>query len=313
MSFVKSILNFLRFNKKNWKAVVLCMFAAMVFWFFNALNKNYSTNLNFPVSFEYDQERYIPIKSLPSTIRMNVTGSGWDLFRRSTGFKVPQLIIPLESPSEKRKIVGTTLPAVFASQLERLQINFVITDTVRIEIQEKIKKKFRVQLESIDQHIHADYGRISPLRIEPDTIWLEGPVNMLNALPEALSLTIKETDIKGNFNKEIALEYDRKLIVSDPQAVRVSFQVERFAETEKRVTLDIINAPSRLRETKMIHDVNCRFRLPESQLGTFSGDSLYAVIDLKNKVKGHYKIVPELINLPANVSLIKADSVMVNF
>jgi hypothetical protein len=90
VSFVRSIFNFLRFNKKNWKAVVLCIFAATVFWFFNALNKNYSTNINFALAFEYDQDRFIPMKSLPSTVRMNVTGSGWDLFRRSLDLKYPR-------------------------------------------------------------------------------------------------------------------------------------------------------------------------------------------------------------------------------
>jgi hypothetical protein len=68
MGFFKSIFNLLRFNKKNWKAVVLCVFAAMIFWFFNALNKNYTTNISFPIAFDYNDNVYIPIRPLPSEV-----------------------------------------------------------------------------------------------------------------------------------------------------------------------------------------------------------------------------------------------------
>src|SRR5687767_9682749 len=104
MSVIKSIFNLLRFNRKNWKAVVLCVLAATVFWFFNSLNKRYTTNITFPVTFDYDDENYIAVKPLPSSVRINVTGVGWDLFRRSLGIKIPPLVIPIDRPAEVKKI-----------------------------------------------------------------------------------------------------------------------------------------------------------------------------------------------------------------
>src|SRR5690348_17618570 len=98
MSFFNSILNILRFNKRNWKAVVLCVFAATVFWFFNALNKNYTANITFPLGFKYREDGYIPVRPLPDTIKVNFTSNGWNLFRRSIGIKVEPLFIPLERP-----------------------------------------------------------------------------------------------------------------------------------------------------------------------------------------------------------------------
>ena len=132
MSFFNSIFNILRFNKKNWKAVVLCIFTATVFWFFNALNKEYTTTISFPLEFDYNRDRYIPVKPLPQDVRINVTGIGWNLFRRSAQVKVPPLVIPLDRPTDVQKIVGSTLPAFFANQLGDFQINFVITDTLHI-------------------------------------------------------------------------------------------------------------------------------------------------------------------------------------
>jgi hypothetical protein len=65
MRVIQSIFNLLRFNRRNWKAVALCIFAATVFWFFNALNKNYTNNINLPMVFDYENEKYVAIRPLP--------------------------------------------------------------------------------------------------------------------------------------------------------------------------------------------------------------------------------------------------------
>ncbi len=314
MSIVNSIFNFLRFNKKNWKAVVLCIFAAMVFWFFNALNKNYSTNINFPVTFDYDQKQYIPVELLPATVRMNVTGSGWDLFRRSLGFKVPPLVVPLEKPASVHKIVGATLPAIFAGQLERLTINFVITDTVHLHIEGKLRKKFTVAVGSVQQYIHPDYGLADKPRLNPDTVWLEGPAEIINSIPDTLLLILPQQNIRKGYNENITpAPGQNNLITREPEKISVSFDVEKLVQVDRQITLTIINIPSRLKQGDMIKEISCTYRLPVSTSKTFTGDSLMAIVDLNNKPKGTHKLVPKVIGLPENAVVVKADTVLINF
>ena len=117
MRIIYNIFNILRFNRRNWKAVVLCIFTATVFWFFNALNKTYTTNISFPLSFDYDDDNFLPVGNLPANVRLNVTGNGWELFKRSTGVKLDPLQIPLERPGDVKKIVGSGLKFSFTNQL----------------------------------------------------------------------------------------------------------------------------------------------------------------------------------------------------
>src|SRR5687768_4052677 len=140
MRILYTIFSILRFNRRNWKAVVLCVFAGTVFWFFNALNKTYTTNINFPLRFDFDRTNFVPVKSLPEQVRMNVTGNGWDLFKRSTGVKAGALEIPLERPADVKKIVGGTLPIIFSNQVDGLEINFVLTDTLYLDLEPKAGK-----------------------------------------------------------------------------------------------------------------------------------------------------------------------------
>lgn len=313
MGFITSIFDFLRFNKKSWKAVVLCLFAATVFWFFNALNKNYSANINFPLDFDYDRDQYTTVKALPTSIRMNVSGLGWDLFRKSSGLKVPPLIIPLEKPTEVNKIVGSTLPALFSPQLEGLQINFVLSDTLHVEIDEKTRRKFKLEIDSVWRYLNPDYGVINEVKLVPDTVWVEGPKKIVKALPDVITLKLPQNNIDSDFIGEVEIIFpNNDLLKRYPPVIEVSFDVEKLMEINDRVQLKIINAP-RLRSAINVIEVNCTFRLPVSLVKTLSVDSLQAVIDLKDAPRGEHKVVPQIIGLPEAARIIKVDTVLVNF
>ena len=49
-------------------------------------------------------------------------------------------MIPLPQPSEVKKIVGSTLPALVTNQPEGFAINFVLTDTLHLAIEPKSNK-----------------------------------------------------------------------------------------------------------------------------------------------------------------------------
>lgn len=313
MSFITSIFDFLRFNKKNWKAIVLCLFAATIFWFFNALNKNYSANINFPVSFDYDKQTYVPVTSLPTTIRMNVSGLGWDLFRKSSGLKVPPLVIPLERPVETRKIVGSTLPALFSTQLEGLQINLVLTDTIYVDIDERARKRFKVKIDSLEQYLHPDFGLRTEVSLTPDSVWLEGPKRIVETLPEEIPLALPQKNIDSNFIGEVEIVFQHdEVFKRNPPVIEVSFDVEKLMEITDRIPLEIANVAAHVRSQINVKEINCTYRLPVSLVKTLQVDSLRATVDLKMLPPGNHKIVPTVLGLPPQAHLVKIDTVSIN-
>ena len=312
MSFFNSILNILRFNKKNWKAVVLCIFAATVFWFFNALNESYSTTISFPLVFDYDRERYIPVRPLPASVRLNVTGIGWNLFRRSVGVKVPPLVIPLDKPSDVRKIVGSTLPALFANQLSDFQINFVMTDTLRLSIEPKATRKVMLRLDLPPSIFREGYTLVSPIDIVPDSIFLEGPQRLINSLPDPVFLIIPQKNIDENFKEVVEIRFSNdEYIRREPLTADVEFQVDRLVEKEDSVKLKLINAPKNAWPFIERKKVTCTVAVPETMLTLYNVDSVKAVVDLENFSKGQAKILPSLEGLPPFTKVIKVDSISI--
>jgi hypothetical protein len=314
MKLINSIFNVLRFNRRNWKAVVLCIFAATVFWFLNALNKTYTTNLRFPLTFDYDKETYVPVSALPKDVRINVTGDGWDLFRRSTGVKIPPLEIPLERPAETKKIVGSTLPAFFTNQLEGLEINYVLTDTIYVDLEPKTGRWVKLAVDPAKLRLKKDYGLASQVTIMPDSIYLEGPRPIINQIEEPVNVTLPVEEIDDNVMEDVEVTLpSQEFIKRNPPTVAVMIDVEPMVTVRDSISLVIRNLPSDVWPVMGRKEIPVVFAIPRNMMGHYIPDSAQAILDLKNIGRGERRLLPKVQGLPQFSRVVSIDSVSIKF
>ncbi|HET9052875.1 MAG TPA: hypothetical protein VFM90_01795, partial [Cyclobacteriaceae bacterium] len=185
---------------------------------------------------------------------------------------------------------------------------------VHLHIEGKLRKKFSVSIDSVQRYIDSDFGLTSAPRVTPDTVWLEGPGNIIRALPETLQLTLPQDNIRKDFNEAVTLPTEGNArIAPQPQKVYVSFGVEKLVRVDTQITLSIINVPARLKASPVAKEITCAYRLPASVSKTFADDSLVAVVDLKDKPPGTHKLVPKITGLPESAVVIKTDTVLISF
>ena len=312
MRFLNNIFNILRFNRRNWKAVMLCVFTATVFWLFNALNKTYRTNISFPLAFEYDKENFIPVEGLPQTVRLNVTGSGWELFKRSTGVKTDPLQIPLEGLEEVKKIVGTQLRSSFTFQLNGLEINHVLSDTIHVDLEPKVGRWVKVDVDSVQYNIKQGYDLTSEVAVMPDSTYVVGPKRIVEKIREPVMLNIPQRNIDEHYVETIPVELPFDEIVSiEPRTVSVMFNVEEMVRVQDSIALTIENIPATVSEVMNSRKLPVTLSIPESFMEKLRMDSVKAVLDLKNFTGGTAKMLPRVEGLPPYSEVIKIDSVIV--
>ncbi len=262
--------------------------------------------------FEYNDNSYIPIRPLPSTVRINVTGMGWNLFRRSAGLKVPPLIIPLERPSEVKKIVSN--PAMFANQLEDFQLNFVLTDTLHLAIEPKGTRWITLALDSPSILFREDFGKVSEVSIIPDSVFIDGPWTLVKSISEPVYLKLTQRNIDKDFDDEVEVKFlNDELIKRDPPIVSVKFKVDRFITLSDSITLSFINSPKSSSPVIENQRVFCSIRLPQNAAAQLSIDSLQAVADLKPVTRGLTKVLPQVKGLPRFATVAHIDSIGIKF
>lgn len=311
MRLLNFLLGLFRFNKKNWKAVVLCILAATIFWVLNSLNKEYTANINFPISFEYDHKYYIPVQALPDEISLNVTGLGWDLFRRSLRFNTPSLEVPLDKPSETKKIVGSTLASLFSKQLETMQINFIGQDTLYLDLRVRSKRWLRLTIDSVERHLAMNYALVDSVHLIPDSVFIEGPINVVAALDEPYPIHLQDRNIAENYKEEIELDLP-PLVSRSPASVEVSFRVERYIDVTDSIPLDVLNAPSGANLKMSMNHIPVTLRIRESMRHGMR-DSLRAEVNLAGFKKGSLHILPTLKGLPPDSEVVQLDTLYISY
>ncbi len=312
MKLLRVISNLLRFDRTNWKAFALCLLAAAVFWIFNALNKNYSTNLSLPLRVEFDETKYAAAEAIPSQLTVNINGIGWELLRKTLGQRVPVVTLPLERPADVHRLPGVALVPQVVSQLGTLQLNYVVLDTLRLAIEPKVSRKIKLTATLDGLTFKKNLGRISPVVVLPDSLVLEGPKSYIDALGETLPLNVIGKRIGGHYREslEVLVEHG-EFISRNPPVAEVMFEVGPVTNVSLRMALE----PSG--NTGLISDrdsITCSMIIPQRNADQFVTDKSMMTVSLPpfRLEKGDTaRIIPVITGVPAYASEIRIDSVLV--
>ncbi len=230
---------------RNWKVVVLSLLGATTFWFFNELNKEYTTRLIYPLEFNFQRDSVVIMEPLPQTLKVDVTGGGWNLLRRTfILFNPTPITIDLYNPTLIKFYTRATLLPIVTEQLDELTVNYLLTDTIFFNIEEKMTKLVPVQVDSAGIQMREDYRIVTPIAISPDTVEIIGPKSLIDTLPNPYTIPVVEKRIDNDFDDGVEVGLSRAdVTLAIPDEVQVSFGVDRYYRVTVPVTFDPLNFP----------------------------------------------------------------------
>jgi len=241
-----SIIGFFTPKKNdNWKIVILSVLGATIFWFFNALNKNYNARINYPLEYTFQRDSVIVVAPLSNKVKIDVGGGGWTLFRKTFWFNAEPIIISLDNPTDIKYYTRSSLVPLISDQLDGLNLNFVITDTVFINIEKKVIKKLKVQIDSLSVPIKEDFRITSPIYITPDSVFITGPKSIMDKMNLYVWAELDNNNIDEEFDDEVKLLLPNdRLVTASPTEVNINFNVEEFKFVELPINMEAINFPN---------------------------------------------------------------------
>ena len=286
---------------------MLSITVATVFWFFNALNKNYSTRLNYPLDFSFQRDSVVVVDRLPDRVLVDVSGGGWNLMRKTFLLSAGAVLIELDNPTEIKFLTRATLLPMITEQLSGLSLDFVVTDTVFINIEPKISKGLMVAVDSLTVPMDEDYRMISPIRIRPDSILVVGPKSMIDTLNPIYLVRFDESDISSDYNEEFDIEFSSNLVRPLPDEVNVRFDVAEFNRSQITVPIESTNFPDDYSISLKDTIVNIYFTVRNKDLNKVNADEFSVTADLTMINKSDSTIPPILIAFPSYVMEIQLE------
>ena len=228
----------------NWKVVLLSFIGATTFWFFNALNKDYSALISYPIEFDFRTDSVVVLDPLPEEVKVDVSSGGWNLFRRTLWFSVTPITISLDNPTDIKFLTRSSILPIVTDHLNDLEINYLLTDTLFINVEKKVRKQVNIKVDSANISVDQNYRIISPISIDPDTVSMYGPVSIINSLEDEYYVMPSENRINEDLKEEVSIPLPYPdLMQSVPSEVTLSFEVERFDRDRIRVPVEKLNFP----------------------------------------------------------------------
>jgi len=288
-------------NTGNLKVVILSIVAATTFWFFTALNKEYSATIKYPVVFDFDHDNFIVTSELPDKVQINVSGVGWTIFRRGYLRNTEPIFLKIENPDRNNKVPGTNLFSTISEWLPDLELNYVLDDTLYLSIEKKLSKKNRLLIDSAGIDIEKDYYIVSPVVSGLDSVALSGPRSFIENYPDTVWVRLAERRIDSNFDKEIEIDVGNELVTLIPEVVQITFDVEEFVEVSKSIRLTKANFPEDslivLKDTAIL----VSFWIRESRSQSIDDEEFMIMADFERMVTYDSTIQPLILKYPKDI------------
>ena len=229
------------------KVVVLCIAAATTFWILNALNKdNYSTIVDYPIEWEYDRENYMPVKPLPESVPIQISGNGWDLLRKYFNLNEPPFIINLAEPSSRNFILTAELKRPMGEFLTPTQLEGLLEDSVRFQIDEIVTRELKPILDSTTYTLAENAEIEGQISFNPAQIRITGPSSILALYEGVFPVSLQKAKISQNFSQSVPLELTKELedlVTLEQSSIEVEFGLVHFLEGNKRLKVKKLNFP----------------------------------------------------------------------
>ncbi len=289
-------------RKANWKWILLCFSTAATFWFFNALNKVYTTRIDYPVQLVFDRDSLAAVIDPPEEIPINVTGGGWQLLKRTVSFNITPVTIEPENPVQTKFFTASNLLPFFSNQLTDLNINYIATDTIFFDIEQYVDRRLCVKLDSAGIQLRKNYYITSEVSVIPDSVTFHGPTSLIHQLPDVFIVRLPDKNIEKSYDEELSLDlFSSSLIKKVPEVIHVQFNVQEMVEQSEVFPIEKVNFPYDSTVEMQENQVQASFKIQWNFRNKLKKEDFLFIADLNNVQNSDSTIAVEVMNAPEYV------------
>jgi len=248
-------------EQSNFRAMILSLLFAILFWLFNALNSEHTYFLAIPVKLQYANGTNAD--TIKRQVKVTITGSGWKIAKEYFANQERQaLIYRMPATQNQNYVLAGALRNALLQRLDKeLRITEIQNDTFFINNNRNVRKSVKLFVDKEKLDLAEGFKVIGQVQIKPSVVMFEGSVEKINQLPDSLQIFIRETNIRKNFDKLVSLSYLESPNLKVLQgSVKVSFEVEQYLSKKLKFDIEKINFPENCELSNLKAEVVCVFK-----------------------------------------------------
>jgi len=221
-----------------------------IFWFFNALNKEYYADIQVPIAYINLPENKLVAGTLAGQVNVKITAFGHEVMNYKTA-SIKAAVVNLSQHSlhsvpgsdDKRfYILTSTIKEEVANVLgPEVEIKKIEPDSLIFKLEEVISKKVPV-ISNLQIEFKKQFMLKGDVSLYPDSVKIKGVKSGLDTISFVLTDSMELKDVEDSLNFMVKL-----LPVSEteitPQMVSCIVPVEKFTELSYDLPIKVLNVP----------------------------------------------------------------------
>jgi len=291
LTFIKRIKNLIDFKNRQFDQRVLIFFffflLSTIFWFLNALNKEYISDIKYPVRFINFPQNKILVNKLPKKLTFTVESYGYKLLK----YKIRPSVLPIVFSvnayplrpvtyieDNKFYILTDQARGSLVDQLSsEIRVIEIKPDSIILELADLKNKKVKVKPD-IEVVLEKPFMLKQEIISKPDSIILRGPDNLLDTISFVKTKFQKIKNIEETVIKNISLvEIDD--IIFSTKKVELTISVDKFTESSLKIPVYIKNLPDSILVKTFPSNIDITFLVALTDFKSITNDSFRAIVD----------------------------------
>lgn len=300
-----------KFLNRNVAVFSFFLLLSFIFWYINALGKNITGSVNFPVRYINFPENLALVNELPDRLSLELEGTGYSILKaRISGNKTP-LIIDVDNAGLSVRNNENELEFFIYSYnlresfLRQLRSNFRITslspDTINFVFDKVISRKVPVEPD-IKLNLQKQYMVNGEIDAEPDSVELTGPRSIVDTIQSVQTEYHEFNQLNQPVIRNLEIVPIKKVSLSH-RKTEVTIPVEQYTEEVIDLRIKVLNKPDTA-DVRLFPDmISVQFNIALSDYNRMQDIPVEAVVDMKDlDVMKVDRLKIELRNLPPFIS-----------
>ncbi|WP_163711181.1 YbbR-like domain-containing protein [Mangrovibacterium lignilyticum] len=230
---------------------LICLAIATVFWFLNALNKEYTVDLSFPVKYTNLPKNKILANSPPDHFTLKVKSFGFTILRHKLSMAFSPLVFnvndftgkKMEASENSKFRIGTRqfINRISGQVSNELQIIEIQPDSLYFEFDRIIQRKVKVK-PNITYTLKQQYFLSGDIATDPDSVVVSGAESTIDTIQSVLTKQQHYKDLDKNIQRNVLLETYKKIDI-EPKRVILKIPLEEYTEKNLLVPIQITDVP----------------------------------------------------------------------
>ena len=269
---------------RNVFVFMIFLFLSTIFWFLNALQKDYTSTIEYPVKFTNIPKGYILKDRKVKELTLKVNAGGFNILR----YHLSSSVIPISINVKKMKeitgkkrsgfylLTSNYFKSIDGQLSNGMKLLDISPDTLFIRLSPKKTKRVPVAAD-IKTTFEKQYLQGGDIVIDPDSVTITGDMFVVDSIKEVFT---KHSEFEGLKDTLVALLPLKKIegVKYSRNSVTVTVPVEPFTESTVRVPIIAVNVPDTFRMKAFPPEITVSFRVSLSRFEKIKADNFKATI-----------------------------------